>query len=106
MNLIREAYALTIDNPTPSLGEGQAGLSKLVEIAVNLIFAFAGIIFMIMLFIGGLNYLMAGGDVKNAQAARDRLKNAFIGLVIVVAAFAITTLILNVLGLSTFVVIN
>ncbi len=104
MSFINEAYAaINITNPTSKLGEGQAGLNRLVEIAINTFFAFAGLLFLAMLFIAGINYINAGGDPKSAQAARDRIKNALIGLIIVVGAFAITQLILSALGLNSYV---
>ena len=104
MSFIKEAYAaISITNPTTKLGEGQAGLNQLVEISINILFAFAGLLFMAMLFIAGINYLNAGGDPKSSQAARARITNAIIGIIIVVAAFAITQLILSALGLNSYV---
>lgn len=104
MSFIKEVYAeVIITNPTTKLGEGQAGLNQLVEISINILFAFAGLLFMAMLFIAGINYINAGGDPKSAQAARDRIKNAIIGIIIVVAAFAITQIVLSALGLNSYV---
>jgi hypothetical protein len=103
MNLIKQVQALTIDNPTPVLGGGQGGLNNLVGIVINIVFALAGLLFLVMIFMSGINYLTAGGDPKNAAAARERLTNAIIGLIIVVAAFAIAQIIFDVLGLESFI---
>src|SRR3989344_3714843 len=106
MDLIKQAQALTINNPTSGLGEGREGLNNLVGVAINIAFAAAGLLFLAMFFVGGIGYITAGGDPKSAQAARDRLKNALIGLIVVVAAFAITQLLLTALGLDSFGEIN
>jgi len=62
----------------------------------------AGLFFLIQLTVGGISWMGAGGDPKALQAARARLMNAMIGLVIVVAAFTITTIILAALGINIF----
>ena len=49
----------------------------------------AALIFFFMLIWGGFRYMSAGGDPKNADAARQTLTNATVGLLIVVASFVI-----------------
>lgn len=58
----------------------------------------AGIWFMFQFIIGGFNWLTAGGDKAGLQAARGRITNAFIGLIVVVGAYAIIYLIGELLG--------
>ncbi len=60
--------------------------------------AAAALIFFFMLLWGGFRYLNAGGDPKNAEAARQTLTNAVIGLLIVVASFVIIEIITIVTG--------
>jgi hypothetical protein len=107
MNFIGKVYALEITNPIktgPLAGTtGQAGLNQLINTTISIVFAVAGLLFLAMMFAGGIAWITAGGDPKAVAAARSRLQNAFIGLVIVVAAFAIAQLILSALGLSSFV---
>jgi hypothetical protein len=106
MNFIKEVYALTIENPSSTLSGDRQGLNDLIGVVISLVFAAAGLLFLAMLFVGGFNYLTAGGDPKNSQAARARITNAIIGLIIVVAAFAVTQIVLSALGLDTFVEIT
>ena len=58
----------------------------------------AGIWFIFQFIIGGYNWLTAGGDKTGVQAAQSRLTNAFIGLTIVVAAYAIIWIVGKLLG--------
>ena len=52
-----------------------------------------GLIFFALLVWGGIRYMLARGDEKATQAARGVLTNAVTGLLIVISAFAIITLI-------------
>lgn len=81
----------TVD--TGKLGGIPTDINLIIGGLVQLAYAVAGLVFFFMLILGGLRYLTAGGDEKAAAAARGTLTNAFVGLVIVVAAFLITQLI-------------
>ncbi len=52
----------------------------------------ASLWFLIQILIGGLSWISAGGEKNKLTEARDRLTNSFIGLVVVVAAWAILAL--------------
>jgi hypothetical protein len=77
--------------------------NAIIASAVNVLFALAGLVFFAMLLIGGLRYLTAGGDEKAVMAARQSLTNAFIGLVIVVAAFLVAQILFSVFGFGLLV---
>lgn len=75
-------------------------LGELFSVLLALVFFVAGLAFFINLLIGGLQWLSSGGDPKALQSARGRLMNAFVGLIIVVAAFAVALIIEVVLGIN------
>lgn len=52
----------------------------------------AAIWFFIQFILGGFSWITAGGDKTKLTQARDKLSNAFIGLVVVVAGWAIVAL--------------
>lgn len=52
----------------------------------------ASLWFLIQILIGGLSWISAGGEKNKLTEARERLTNSFIGLVVVVAAWAILAL--------------
>lgn len=74
-------------------------IDTIISSVVQLAYAVAGLVFFFMLLFGGIRYLSAGGDEKAASAARGTLTNAFIGLIIVVAAFLITQLLFSIFKL-------
>lgn len=75
-------------------------LGGLVDNLIQLIFFAAGLAFLIYLMIGGFQWITAGGDPKALESARGRITGAFIGLIIVVAAFSIALIIEAVLGIK------
>ena len=60
----------------------------------------AGLMVFFYLIMGGIQYITSGGDKAQAEAARNRITYALIGLVIVVGSFAIIKLIEQFFGLS------
>jgi len=75
-------------------------IGKLISNIIYLIFVLAALIFFFMLVIGGIQWMLSGGDKAATEAARGRITAALIGLVIVFAAWAITVLIEKFLGIS------
>jgi len=53
----------------------------------------ASLWFLIQILIAGLSWISAGGEKNKLTEARERLTNSFIGLVVVVAAWAILALV-------------
>lgn len=96
MKLLTDASLGTIggDNlgPFANGGDGLTGITKIVSSVIGIMTIAAGIWFLIQITIGGFNWINAGGDKAKLQAARDRLTNAFVGLIVVVAGWAILAL--------------
>jgi len=74
-------------------------LGKLLSNLLAIGYFIAGVFFLFNLFIGGIQWLNSGGDPKSLESARGRITNAAIGLIIVVAAFAITLIVERVFGI-------
>jgi len=77
-------------------------LGDVVSSLLNIAYIVAGIFFLIQVVLGGISWINAGGDPKAMEAARGRITNAVIGLVIVAAAFAITLIFTTLLGVNIF----
>src|SRR4030066_1622826 len=77
-------------------------LGELLANAAILLFVFAAILSFIFIIVGGVQWIAAGGDKVGAAAARDRITAAIVGLVIVVAAFAITLIVTTLFGINIF----
>ena len=90
---------------SPDLGTINIDFPEIGTIVSNLyliaVFA-AAVFFLVQLLIGGIAWISAGGDEKALTSARGRITNAVFGLVIVVAAFAISALVTTLLGIPIF----
>lgn len=75
-------------------------ISSIISGAISLVMLVVALVFFFILIMGGLRWVMSGGDQKNVESARNQITNALIGLAIVFAAFAIMKLIETVFGIS------
>lgn len=75
-------------------------LATIVSNVIGLMTIVGGIWFIFQLIWGAYDYLYAGAEAERVQKAKKRISNAIIGLVIVVAAFAITSLLGSILGIE------
>ena len=76
---------------------GDAGVFKQIT---NTILYIVGIIAVVMLIIGGVKYLLSGGDAKKVTDAKNTVLYAIIGLVIAFLAFAIVNFVITALPSS------
>lgn len=76
---------------------GDTGVFKQVT---NTILYIVGIIAVIMLIIGGIKYVVSGGDSKKVTDAKNTVLYAIIGLVISFLAFAIVNFVISALPSS------
>lgn len=77
-----------------------AAVVKVVSTAIGFITICAGLYFMIQVMLGGFEWISASGDKGKLEKAQNRITHSLIGLIIVVAAFAIVSIIGTVLGLD------
>lgn len=96
------AFAADIDlNPKGNwAGLGNLSFGGIISGAISLILLVVALVFFFVLIMGGLRWVMSGGDQKNVEAARNQITNALIGLAIVFATFAIMKLIETIFGIS------
>lgn len=64
-------------------------MDQAVQTIFNVVILVAGIIFVVLFLVGGIQYLTASGNEELSGKARKLLLDAIIGLVIVLAAWAI-----------------
>jgi hypothetical protein len=70
-------------------------LTQIVGSIINSLLGFLGIIFLVLMIYAGFLWMTARGDEGQTKKARDMIFQAVIGLVIVVAAFAISNFVLG-----------
>ena len=98
--LIFQAIALSIPsaafaqtNVVPTQISGINDIVGIIRTVIRLILIVAFIAAFIMLLIGGIRWILAGGDEKAVAGARGTITAALIGLVIVLVAYAIIRLV-------------
>lgn len=80
---------------TISKGDGTTGLKAVTSAISGIIGVMtiaAGIWFIFQVLTGGFYWITSAGDKTKLNEARDRIQNAAIGLIVVVAAWAILAL--------------
>lgn len=75
------------------------GIIDVVRNIIRFIIIVAFVIAFIMLIIGGIRWILAGGDEKAVEKARGTITAALIGLVVVLIAFALIKLVETFFGI-------
>ena len=79
-------------------------LNLVIGKIIQIVLGFLGIIFVILIIFSGYQWMTAGGNSDTIKKARDRMINAVIGLVIVLAAYSITWFVMGVVLEKTGVI--
>jgi len=92
--------------PTSVVGSsGNSGvtfLQKAIPAAITLGLITGVLVFFFMLITGAIQWISSGGDKQAVEAARGKVANAIIGLIILFAIFAIIQLLNTFFGLKLF----
>src|SRR3990167_4723851 len=84
-----------INNTDPA-----TALSNIIVTGIQLVFFAAGVLLLIYLLWGALDWLMSGGEKEKLQKARDKMIHAVLGILILVAVLTLFTVITgNILGI-------
>lgn len=89
-----EGIGLTGGNCDDTTG-AQSGIQNVVTTVVNILSLVVGAVAVIMIIIGGLRYIISGGDSGSVQSAKNTILYALVGLVVVIFARAIVIFIVN-----------
>ena len=68
---------------------GEFGVSQIVGVVVQAALALIGVVFLALMIYAGYNWMTARGEEEKVEKAKDTITRAFIGLIIVVGAYAI-----------------
>lgn len=75
-------------------------LSRFLSVFVGFATTLAGLMFLIYFIFAGLAWVTAGGDKGKVENAQHQMTNAALGLMIVIASYAIVGIVGGVLGLD------
>lgn len=76
-------------------GEPDKPLQRIVTTIIRIVLGFLGLLFVIMIIVSGFQYMTAGGNDETVKKATMRIRNAIIGLLIVLCAYSITYFVTN-----------
>jgi hypothetical protein len=94
------AFAQTDIVPTQLTTTSTSNIILIVRAIIQFILIAAFVIAFIMLLVGGIRWILAGGDEKAVAGARGTITAALIGLVIVLVAFALIRLVETFFGID------
>jgi hypothetical protein len=78
--------------------------TKLFVRIANWVAGFVAILAVLVVMIGGIQYMVAGGDEEKIKSARKTIKWALIGLVIALLSWSLLKELLGILGVEVIVV--
>lgn len=96
----------TIDNQAIKAGEGGYEVSGsdiygLIQIVINAFLAIIGVLLLIYMLYAGYNWMSAQGDEEKVTKAKDTIRRAIIGVIIIIAAYAISVFVMSRLEAGT-----
>ncbi len=83
------------DCALPATVGGANSAESLVGSVVNMILSVLGIVFFFIIFYAGFNWMTARGNGEKIEKSKEMIESAAIGLIIVLAAYAITNFIFS-----------
>lgn len=84
----------------PNVNSGGTALGQLISNLVGALFIAGFLLAFMELLLGGISWITAGGDKQKLETARDKITNSIIGLIIVGATYALTSLVAKFFGLD------
>jgi len=73
-------------------------IEKMMGLIIQVVLSFLGVIFLALMIYGGYIWMLARGNEQDVEKAKEIIRAAIIGLIIVVAAYAISFFIVSKLG--------
>ncbi len=74
---------------------GKTDLVTMIGTIINAALGLIGLVLMILIVISGIMWMIAGDVPANVQKAKDMMKNAIIGVVIIAISYTASTYIFN-----------
>jgi hypothetical protein len=69
--------------------------SNAIATILNIVFALAASIALLMVVLGGFRYIVANGDPNATSSAKNTILYAIIGLIVVITAYSIVTFVVK-----------
>jgi hypothetical protein len=77
--------------------DANTNAQTIIQLVIQAFLSLLSIIFIVLILYAGYSWMTAGGEEKKVEDAKGTITRAVIGLVIIIAAFAITYFVFNAL---------
>ncbi len=82
-----------------TVGDGSNDLVSNITNILNGVIAVLGLVCVVVIIIGGINYMTSSGDAGKVKKAKDTILYGLIGLIVCVLAFALVNFVIsNIIG--------
>ena len=106
LDIVKTFAASTVANPesaylsqTGKNNGGDRDLMGTINLIINVALGVIGLIAVVMIIMGGVQYTTSSGDAAKVKKAKDTIMYGIIGLVVALLAFAIVNFVLgNIFG--------
>ncbi len=74
---------------------GANSVDNMIARIIYIVLGLLGVVFLALLLLGGFNWMTSSGNEEKVRKAKETLLNALIGILITLAAFAISFFLIN-----------
>jgi glucose uptake protein GlcU len=93
-NFLLKLAVTLVGDPSGSINIPSLTGAQVLQNGLNIAYFLAGTIAVIVIIVGGITYVTAAGNSSNITKAKNMLLYSVVGLVIVIAAYAITNFVI------------
>ena len=80
---------ITVDKVPDTVGNNQNDLVSNITAVINAVIGILGLVCVVVMIIGGINYMTSAGDAAKVKKGKDTILYGLIGLIVCVLAFAL-----------------
>lgn len=96
---LNDAFPLSASSAAAaSYNTAGASLESILSLVITIILSLLGVIFIALIIYGGVIWMTANGNDQKIEKASGTIKQSIIGLVVVLAAYAISYFLFNIFG--------
>lgn len=103
---LKDAFGIMLHGAATEAGyqttsDGMSSIDQMIGDVINLSLSFLGVIFLILMIYGGYLWMTARGNEQQVEKSKNLITAAIIGLIIVLAAYAISATVISIVAQKT-----
>ncbi len=83
-----------------ALGFSIPGFDQVLTFLIRMFFVVAGLVALLYLLLGALEWITSGGNKENVDKARQKIQAALVGLILIFAVLAVVTVMEKILSIG------